>query len=180
MGRVKGRRAFQHVSCSPEVAGSLSCSQMTRETAVTTRSWAGLAPEQAPWLQAHQAGEAPEGCIPHRCVSNTQCHVLGAASACSLVSNHSAQFAPLPHAWVTACPSCTPPQGSQVQSHSPLQVSGCRVGLGEPCKPCSEHSLPMPEPCSHFSSRQAAILGLCQMQCQDHEPNPHPSGIPLH
>lgn len=97
MGRVKGRRASQHIFCSPEAAGSLSCSWMTRETAAT-RSWAGLAPEQGPQLQAHQAGEAPEGHIPHWSVRSTRCHVLGAASACSLVSNHSVQFALLPHA----------------------------------------------------------------------------------
>lgn len=66
MGRVKGRRASQHAFCSPEAAGTLSCSQITRKTAATTRSWAGLAPEQAPWLQAQQAGEAPEGGIPHQ------------------------------------------------------------------------------------------------------------------
>lgn len=150
---------------------------MTRETAATTRSWAELVPEQAPWLQAHQAGEAPEGCIPHWSVSSTQCHVLGAASACSLVSNHSVQFAPLPYAWVTACPSCTPPRGSQVQSHSPPQVSGCRVGLWEPCKPCSEHSLPMPGPCSHFSSEQGRLQSLGYVRCSARTMSP--SHIPL-
>lgn len=108
MGRVKGRRASQHAFCSPEAAGSLTCSQMARETAATTSSWAGLAPEQAPWLQAQQAGDAPEGRIPHWSVSSTQSHVLEAASVCSLVSNHSVQFAHLPHARVTADPSCTP------------------------------------------------------------------------
>lgn len=66
MGRVKGRRASQHAFCSPEAVGTLSCSQMTRETAATTRSWAGLSPEQVSWLQAQQAGEAPEGGIPHQ------------------------------------------------------------------------------------------------------------------
>lgn len=145
---------------------------MTRETAATTRSWAGLAPEQVPWPQAHLAGEAPEGCIPHQSVSSTQCHVLGAASACSLVSNHSVQFAPLPHAWVTVCPSCTPPQGSQVQSHIPPQVSGCRVSLGEPCEPCSEHSLPMLGPRSHFSSEQGRLQSLGSVRCSARTTSP--------
>lgn len=119
MGRVEGRRASQHAFCSPEAAGTLGCSQMPRETAATTRNQAGIAPEQAPWLQAQQAGEAPEGGIPHCSVSSTQCRVLGAASACSLVSNHPVLFAGLPYTWLTACPSCTPPWGSQVQCHNP-------------------------------------------------------------
>lgn len=68
-----------------------------RQAAAMTRSWTGLVPEQAPWLWAHHTGEAPEGHIARWSVGSTQHHVLRAASACCLVSNHSIQFAPLPH-----------------------------------------------------------------------------------
>lgn len=105
-------------------------------------SHTGLATEKAPWLQAQQAGEAPEGHIPYS-VSSTQCHVLGAASVCSLVSNPSAQFAHLPHAQVTVCPSCTPLGGSQVQSHSPCKSVDAELVWGSHASP----ALTIPCPC---------------------------------
>lgn len=54
MGKGESLPAF--VFCSLDEAGSLSCSQTTSQAAAMTRSWTGLVPEQAPWLQAHHAG----------------------------------------------------------------------------------------------------------------------------
>lgn len=57
MGKEKEACVFNGL----EEAGSLSCSQTTRQAAATTRSWTELAREQAPWLQEHNGGEASEG-----------------------------------------------------------------------------------------------------------------------
>lgn len=62
-GHGKGKEKEASVFHGLEEVGSLSCSQTTRQAAATTRSWTGLAREQAPWLQEQDAGEAPEGHI---------------------------------------------------------------------------------------------------------------------
>lgn len=149
MGRGKGRESLPaSVFCSLEKAGSLSCSQTTRQAAARTRSWTGLAPEQAPWLRAHHAGEAPEVHIPCRSVGSTQHHVLRAASACSLVSNHSVHSS-APHLGHCLPFLHVPSGGLSPRATAPCKSAGAEVAQGNhaspalsiPC-PCQGHVLP--------------------------------------
>nr|XP_013798670.1 PREDICTED: uncharacterized protein LOC106484924 [Apteryx mantelli mantelli] len=104
-----------------EEAGSLSYAQTTRQGAALTRSWAGLAPKQAPWLWAHRVhhtGEAPEGHVPPEDVASTVSKPR-LASSWSLVSYHFVRFAPLLHAWFIACPILHIPCGVSAQEPRP-------------------------------------------------------------